>query len=223
MHLTRSFLTGRFDFRSPGQRKREVNPSSLLASPATLVVVPGPLVVHWKQQVERHMEPFVFQRAYFDLDHTRPLPSAEVLAGLDLLVIPKERLRREWVHGKPVCHLDMMKPRRYRTNEEEASPSSISPLLQIKWLRIVVDEGHSLGAVALTNECEWLMKLEEKPAWRQKLQSVPTGLLTSGPLDAIRPLCLVPRCRAAVGYDRHPKSPRRGQPEEPAEPALLPP
>jgi hypothetical protein len=79
------------------------------------VIVPDPLVEHWREQVERHTEPWVFPRAYYDPNVVREkahkrrvaLPPAHELARCDLVVVAKSTLTVEWLRGKPRCMLDV--------------------------------------------------------------------------------------------------------------------
>jgi SNF2 family DNA or RNA helicase len=126
--------------------------SSLLPSGTSLVVVPPPMVYHWRDQIALHVEKGFRGRILFDdpLEDRRSLPSAEELASYDVLVTTTSRLSsedRDWL---------------------------ASPLSQILFLRVIVDEGHSLGQGAWTNakdaalqieaECRWVMTGTPAPA-----------------------------------------------------------
>lgn len=100
----------RFAFRSPGSRRREVDPLTLIPSAATLLIVPGPLVPHWREQIERHADTWALGRVYYEHDMTengKGLPDAEDLARYDVVVLSRERLSNEWTHGKPPCALEV--------------------------------------------------------------------------------------------------------------------
>jgi SNF2 family DNA or RNA helicase len=162
----------RFSFRSPQSRRREVDPSTLPRSFATLVVVPSPLMEHWRDQIELHTT--LLRNVYFDSvdgHRVQPLPPAEELAKYDLVVITKERLTYEWTHHRPCCALDvghlfvasygglngslrrmacLQERTPFRYADDQFRPP-LSELLRLRWLRVVVDEGHSLGSLGVTD------------------------------------------------------------------------
>jgi hypothetical protein len=168
-------LLGRFSFRSPQSRRREVDPTTLPGSSATLAVIPSPLMEHWKLQIQLHTR---LLKVYFDCidgHRLRPLPPAKELAKYDLVVIPKERLTHEWTHHRPCCALEVCRlprapdgmnlasetqgyapqertPRRFSEEQQgiELVRPDLSELLRLRWLRVVVDEGHSLGSLGVT-------------------------------------------------------------------------
>ena len=96
-------------------------------------------------------------RVYYDEPDAKgrmpSLPSAVDLADLDVVIIPKERLRSEWANGRPSCALEERRPARWGDFHGFANDDrELSELFRIRWLRIIVDEGHSLGALSITNE-----------------------------------------------------------------------
>jgi SNF2 family DNA or RNA helicase len=113
----------------------------------TLVVVPAPLLAHWKQQVARHVDARFFGREplfWFDVAQElgkSPLPGAERLAGHLAVFTTTARL------------------------SQEASRSPASELLRVRWARVIVDEGHLLGSCALTNFSEMLGSLHSRCRW----------------------------------------------------------
>jgi hypothetical protein len=149
--------------------KRLMFERNLLPCSATLIVVPDALLKHWAEQISEHMnlESFVdrnnndSQGAVYidgvgDLSMTRfplqygqiPLPSPFELSDYIIVVVPFIRIKQEFLRV-----LNGKKRQReygdfYLLGGSESCASS-SPLLQLCWFRIVVDEGHELGKCLL--------------------------------------------------------------------------
>jgi SNF2 family DNA or RNA helicase len=63
-------------------------------------------------------------------------------------------------------------------------PIECSPLMQVHWLRIILDEGHKVGSVAMTNKLQMAMCLHAERRW------VMTGTPTpsDASVDKLQPL-----------------------------------
>ncbi|KAL7548648.1 hypothetical protein ACHAWF_011915 [Thalassiosira exigua] len=133
---------------------------------STLVLVPDALLEHWAEQIRRHINLAVFadpvhgercggvvyvdgvgdlSMARFPLNHSAmPLPSAFDLMSYMVVVMPFSRIKQQYQNARKrqreedSAVVDL-------TSEDCTSHLSSSPLLQLRWLRIVVDEGHELG------------------------------------------------------------------------------
>ncbi|CAA6663532.1 unnamed protein product [Spirodela intermedia] len=111
-------------------------------SRATLIIVPANLVEHWKTQVQRHVRPGQL-RIYVWTDHKKPC--AHTLAwDYDIVITTFNRLSVEWGAWRR------------------------SVLMQVHWLRVILDEGHTLGsslsltnklqmAISMTASCRWIL------------------------------------------------------------------
>ena len=144
--------------RSSEKRKREVDVDNLLNSSTTLCVVPDTLVSHWKSQIEQHIVPG-YLKVFVDNDLRRPLPPAEDLLCYDLVLTTLNRLGTEWQRGKPRCALEARMPVRLGFEDQIKFNSGeiikgLSPLLRIHWVRVIVDEGHKLGGLSITNQSQ---------------------------------------------------------------------
>ena len=148
--------------------KRMMFERNLLPCSTTLIVVPDALLEHWAEQIRGHvnLESFVdpnnsdaggghgvvyidgvgdLSTARFPLNHGQiPLPSAFDLADYMIIVVPFLRIKQEFSRA-----LNGRKRQRgddaFDMLGESGSCASPSPLLQLRWFRIVVDEGHELG------------------------------------------------------------------------------
>ncbi|CAM9223719.1 unnamed protein product, partial [Discosporangium mesarthrocarpum] len=124
--------------------------TNLTPSCATLVVVPPPMLPHWRNQLEMHVDPGRLGQTFFDTKTDLPLPPPSELASLGVLVTTYQRL----------------------TNERSRWDSS--PLSQIQWLRVVLDEGHALGSSALTSCGDVARRLEAERRWVMTGTPTPT-------------------------------------------------
>lgn len=112
----------------------------LYLSRATLIVVPANLVDHWKTQIQKHVSPGQL-RVYVWTDHKKPC--AHNLAwDFDIVITTFNRLSAEW------------------------GPRKKSILMQVHWLRVVLDEGHTLGSsLSLTNKLQMAISLAASNRW----------------------------------------------------------
>lgn len=142
--------------RSSGSRGRTVQASQLVNSASTLIVVPNPLVDHWKFQIETHVEPGAL-KVFIDSDHNKPLPSSAELVKYDVVITSFLRLLQEWKTNRPTSALEERAPERYGFEDhvrfaDGTIRGEMSSLLRVHWVRIVVDEGHQLGGTAETSQ-----------------------------------------------------------------------
>ncbi|KAH9292175.1 hypothetical protein KI387_042634 [Taxus chinensis] len=122
---------------------RPVDVVRLYLSRATLIVVPANLVEHWKNQILKHIRPGQV-RLFIWVDQRKP-PLAHNLAwDYDIVITTFPRLSAEW------------------------SLRESSVLMRVHWVRVILDEGHTLGsslsltnklqmAISLTASCRWLL------------------------------------------------------------------
>ena len=124
---------------SPMRKNKRIK--GFIRSGCTLVVVPGPLLKHWKDQIALHMDKRVLK------SHG----GAYVGDKLDLSV---EELAKKLIVVTTINRISA-----------EASKTN-SLLKQICFLRCIVDEGHSLGGVAETNYSNFLNEgIEAERLW----------------------------------------------------------
>ncbi|XP_066307949.1 F-box protein At3g54460-like isoform X2 [Miscanthus floridulus] len=109
-------------------------------STATLIVVPANLIDHWTTQIQRHVSSDTLNVFVWG-DHKKP--SAHNLAwDYDIVITTFSRLSAEW------------------------GPKKRSPLKQIHWFRVILDEGHTLGSsLALTNKLQMAVALVASNRW----------------------------------------------------------
>ncbi|KFH62258.1 hypothetical protein MVEG_11469 [Podila verticillata NRRL 6337] len=131
-------------------------------SSATLVIVPANLVDQWCNEVNK---------AYFALkllvltSNDKVIPEVKILASYDMVLISQARFAREHEKGAyaaakgklPCCH-------RNYTICRCPPLRTISPLKQIRWKRVIVDEGHTMSA-DLSNHALLASKLHADRRW----------------------------------------------------------
>lgn len=143
---------------------------------ATLIVVPDTLLPHWSDQVYTHIRTSSVRWDIFvDTNIHITLPTVEDLSKKSIVITTHSRLSQQWRDHR-LSHSDLKAPvlfmdewmsqstsqKRSRTSDtssQYASPNTanhndernnISVLLQIRWRRLVVDEGHTM-AKGVTN------------------------------------------------------------------------
>ncbi|CDP18621.1 unnamed protein product [Coffea canephora] len=133
----------------------------IYVSRATLIVVPSNLVDHWKTQIEEHVRPGQL-RVYAWTDHKKPSP--HYLAwDFDVVITTFSRLSTEWSRRKR------------------------SALMQVHWLRVILDEGHTLGSsLSLTNKLQMAVFLRASSRWL--LTGTPTPNTPNSQLSHLKPM-----------------------------------
>ncbi|XP_030552178.2 F-box protein At3g54460 isoform X2 [Rhodamnia argentea] len=117
-----------------------LNSVRLYLSRATLIVVPRNLVDHWKTQIQKHVTPSQL-RVYVLTDRRRISPHT-LAWDYDVVITTFNRLSAEW------------------------APHKRSVLKEVHWLRIMLDEGHTLGSsLNLTNKLQMAISLTACSRW----------------------------------------------------------
>ncbi|XP_024013488.1 F-box protein At3g54460 isoform X2 [Eutrema salsugineum] len=119
---------------------RPLDAFRLYLSKATLIVVPANLVDHWKTQIQKHVSPGQL-RILIWTDHKKLSPHS-LAWDYDVVITTFSRLSAEW------------------------NPRKKSPLIQVHWLRVMLDEGHTLGSsLSLTNKFQMAVSLTACSRW----------------------------------------------------------
>ncbi|KAJ7080414.1 P-loop containing nucleoside triphosphate hydrolase protein [Mycena belliarum] len=133
------------DNQRPSKRSRSTPDARMLyLTSATLVVVPPNLLLQWTQECSRHCEDSL---RLCVLKKDAPMPSARTLASeYDIILITYPRFTAEdknrragssaWRACKCPEYLTVRVPNCV------CEPPAGSPLLQVRWKRLVIDEGH---------------------------------------------------------------------------------
>lgn len=161
-HYPKSLLNLTFDLDA--LRVALCEPLDLLRlylSRATLIVVPANLVQHWTAQIEKHVKPGQL-RIYVWTDQKSPSPH-HLAWDYDVVITTFSRLSAEGSHKKR------------------------SALLQVHWLRVMLDEGHTLGSsLNLTNKLKMAILLNASSRW--VLTGTPTPNTPNSQLSHLQPM-----------------------------------
>ncbi|KAI6150586.1 hypothetical protein BKA82DRAFT_4388616 [Pisolithus tinctorius] len=132
----------------------ELGPRVMYLSAATLVVVPLTLLGQWDREIQKHCHP---NARVLIVRQSDVLPAAKILAtNYDLIVMSDVRFCRESrnkkvarLHALPRCTCPCFEGSRI-PNCRCPGDTQVTPLLQVRWKRLVVDEGHIAGNVSAT-------------------------------------------------------------------------
>ncbi|KAK4775182.1 hypothetical protein SAY86_010117 [Trapa natans] len=117
-----------------------LNSVRLYLSRATLIVVPANLVDHWKTQIQRHVR--VGQLKIHVFNSGKNISPHTLAWDYDIVITTFNRFSVEW------------------------APRKQSVLQQVHWLRIILDEGHTLGSsISLTNKLQMAISLTASCRW----------------------------------------------------------
>ncbi|DAZ96789.1 TPA: hypothetical protein N0F65_005787 [Lagenidium giganteum] len=153
--------------RSGHVRGRHVSHEELLESAASLIVVPDPLVEHWKYQIRMHTQRGCL-KVFVDEDTVLPPP--QVLAKCDIVITSLGRLAKEWRYHRPASVLETRMPDRYgfegpQRYTDGSVRGELSSLLRIHWVRCIVDEGHKLGGTTESDHIRMSRMFSAEKRW----------------------------------------------------------
>ena len=114
---------------------------------STLIIVPANLVVQWRDEIIWHIDATDSLQVLILDNLSEAMPSATELLEYDLVLLSKPRFERE-------------------VKDDENGVEYRSPLKDLHWLRIIVDEGHSFASTgSKTNAVHVLDQLHVERRW----------------------------------------------------------
>ncbi|KAF9955348.1 hypothetical protein BGZ65_003436 [Modicella reniformis] len=121
----------------------------IFMSSATLVIVPPNLTDQWCNEVNKHTEDFALKLLRIESGLDKEIPDCKVLMKYDMVLITQTRFAKEYEPGaysyKHTKESNACQCRFLYAPCRCPIPRSTSPLMQIRWKRVIVDEGHSMG------------------------------------------------------------------------------
>ncbi|KAG0034797.1 hypothetical protein BGZ81_003201 [Podila clonocystis] len=124
--------------------------TEIYLSRATLVIVPDTLVDQWCNEIIKHAPESALKRLELT-SATEKIPEAKQLASYEMVLISQSRFAKEYARGT-YSH-DQLKDKPQDCDCQELyrrclCPRSrtIPPLMQVRWKRVIVDEGHSMSS-----------------------------------------------------------------------------
>lgn len=174
-------------------------------SPTTLVVAPPELIEHWRDQIYWHTRQgtlrvavyhgrsetslSLFLHAHAEFPHSchriiPPLCFALLCRFFSLFFI-QFAVRADSSKSIPVAPLPQTLAWEYDVvltsfgvmsrEWNPSTPLTCSPLSQVHWLRIIVDEGHTLGTLGMTNKLQMATFLRAERRWCMTGTPAPSG------------------------------------------------
>ncbi|KAK7467638.1 hypothetical protein VKT23_004692 [Stygiomarasmius scandens] len=136
-------------------------PRLVYLTSATLIVVPASLISQWDREIMKHCE--ILPRVLI-IRSGKSLPSAKELANeYDIVLMPYNRFTDEdkrkdikKLHTWRLCTCPELP--HSRIPQCKCRAPDVSPLLQVRWKRLVIDEGHVSASLStrLTPFCKLL-------------------------------------------------------------------
>lgn len=158
---------------SPPVTRRSHRPSqgqkgkTIRLTTATLIIVPQNLLSQWKDEISLHIEKAVLRVFYLDSD-TIPVPSAASLMQYDIILMSRQRFEREMVpKGSTRTRSNFKSKSRFKGGcscslDEDCHCSTgeeyQSPLMEVHFLRIIMDEGHEFSSSGHKNSAYWALQ-----------------------------------------------------------------
>ncbi|KAJ4486158.1 hypothetical protein J3R30DRAFT_3444646 [Lentinula aciculospora] len=127
------------------RKRTDPGPRAVYLSVATLIVVPPNLISQWDREIHKHSEEtlrLLIVRSKTDLPRAKDLATQYdvILMTYSRFCDEDRRANIANAHTWKVCKCPEIVG--FRVPECKCSPPDISPLLQVRWKRLVIDEGH---------------------------------------------------------------------------------
>ena len=129
-------------------RRREISlpAETVYVSTCTLVVVPDTLIQQWSAEILKHVHDNVLSVTVINKP-TQTIPPPSDLLKLDILLLSHSRFAKEDDDGRFEEYYGTLYPCRcwFETKCKCGAHAERSALMQVRWKRLIIDEGHVLG------------------------------------------------------------------------------
>jgi len=149
-------IPGHYLIHPPVRRRVSRHPASrmprkMLLSSTTIVVCPRNLLQQWLREIDKHTIEGSLNLLLMD-DLKKDLPDAESLLTYDIILFSKPRFEYESrnEHVYDYGEYSGMYRRRFNKTPTKAADSYHSPLKDIHFKRLIIDEGHKFGNTGAT-------------------------------------------------------------------------
>lgn len=136
----------------PDVEESDAAQSRIYLSPATLIIVPNVLTSHWIYQINTHVRPGSLRVLHVRSDRDLPFDVRVLAHDFDVVLVPFE----------VVGHL------------EKRSRRTAPLLMRVHFLRIIIDEGHKLSSVNVSQFSRACSKLRADSRWVMTGTPTPT-------------------------------------------------
>ena len=142
-------------------------------SSATLIIVPQNLLSQWMTEIHNHVEDNRLHVLYLDSGNETSIPSADEILDYDVILMSRPRFEKEMVPGDSVKAFSDAKRNRGgcscpldRDCQCSKHDEYQSPLKEIHWFRIIMDEGHEFSSSGRSSTTYWaLQNLRVERKW----------------------------------------------------------
>ncbi|KAI9207268.1 SNF2 family N-terminal domain-containing protein [Polychytrium aggregatum] len=152
------------------RRLGSLKPLKVYLSSTTLVIVPDTLIVQWCFEILKHTQDRALKYTVI-AEAEKPIPPATELLTFDIVIISNPRFGLEEQRGgldfdgiPRACNCPYVGASRGSSCACGKKDVYVSPLLQVHWLRMIVDEGHSM-ADDKSNQVRLASKLAVDRRW----------------------------------------------------------
>lgn len=139
---------------NPQRRGKPDYVNTIRLCSATLIVVPPNLIIQWQQEIKRHIDADALDVLVIDTRDTA-VPTWQELVKYDIVLMSKSRFEQEYRDDE----LNTGNRSRWEAKYK-------SPLTEVRWLRVICDEGHGFaGSASKTNAMAMLDKMFIERRW----------------------------------------------------------
>ncbi|MCJ1233561.1 hypothetical protein MMC14_001519 [Varicellaria rhodocarpa] len=164
--------TGSYIIPSPESRSRrrssmDLEGETIRLCTATLIIVPSNLVAQWQAEIDRHLEPNTLSILVLD-SFEQKMPDASELLSYDIILMNRSRFEREFLSNQMTTQRRKPSDGCICTHDNcRCSPleSYRSPLRDLHFLRLIVDEGHNFASGAKSSAIHVLQMLHVERRW----------------------------------------------------------